>query len=118
MGKLEAEQRQALIETLKIRFERNMARHEGVGWARVQAKLESEPEKLWSLGEMERTGGEPDVIGYGTGRQKSTFLLIARRRVPRAAGAFATIGKRSRRGSNTSQRTTLFRWPPIWEPNC
>lgn len=59
---LEPEQRRALLETLRIRFERNMARHEGVKWARVQAKLESDPEKLRSLSEMERTGGEPDVI--------------------------------------------------------
>lgn len=60
---LDAEQRQALLDTLRDRFERNMGRHEGLRWANVQAKLESDPEKLWSLGEMERTGGEPDVIG-------------------------------------------------------
>lgn len=62
--KLDDEQRGALLETLKTRFESHMARHEGLGWERVQAKLESRPEKLWSLGEMERTGGEPDVVGY------------------------------------------------------
>jgi hypothetical protein len=49
---------------LKARFEKNMNRHKGLEWAKVQAKLEANPEKLWSLYEMERTGGEPDVVGY------------------------------------------------------
>jgi Protein of unknown function (DUF4256) len=49
---------------LKARFEKNMDRHKGLVWAEVQAKLESSPEKLWSLSEMERTGGEPDVVGF------------------------------------------------------
>jgi hypothetical protein len=49
---------------LKSRFEKNMNRHEGLEWFKVQAKLEANTEKLWSLNEMERTGGEPDVVGY------------------------------------------------------
>jgi hypothetical protein len=49
---------------LKARFEKNMNRHEGLEWAKVQAKLEANAEKLWSLNEMERTGGEPDVVGH------------------------------------------------------
>ena len=57
-------QREELIRTLKERFEQNMNRHQGLQWADVQAKLEATPEKLWSLYEMERTGGEPDVVGY------------------------------------------------------
>ena len=57
-------QRENLLRTLKARFENNMKRHEGFEWAIVQAKLEANPEKLWSLNEMERTGGEPDVVGY------------------------------------------------------
>jgi hypothetical protein len=56
-------QREELLSGLKARFEKNMKRHEGLEWAEVQARLESEPEKLWSLNEMERTGGEPDVVG-------------------------------------------------------
>ena len=56
-------QREELLGTLKARFEKNMKRHHDVEWAKVQAKLEADPEKLWSLGEMERTGGEPDVVG-------------------------------------------------------
>jgi hypothetical protein len=61
--KLSPEQREELLKTLKARFEKNMNRHQGLDWAKVQAKLEANPEKLWSLNEMERTGGEPDVVG-------------------------------------------------------
>ena len=57
-------QREDLLKTLKARFEKNMKRHEGLEWAQVQARLEANPEKLWSLHEMERTGGEPDVVGH------------------------------------------------------
>lgn len=60
---LSPEQREELLRALKARFEKNMNRHNGLEWAEVQAKLEANPEKLWSLHEMERTGGEPDVVG-------------------------------------------------------
>jgi hypothetical protein len=53
-----------LLRTLKVRFEKNKNRHKGIEWAKVQSKLERQSEKLWSLNEMERTGGEPDVVGY------------------------------------------------------
>ena len=62
--KLSAEQREELLSTLKARFEKNMNRHKGLEWAKVQAKLEANTEKLWSINEMERTGGEPDVVGH------------------------------------------------------
>lgn len=61
---LSAEQREELLGTLEARFEKNMNRHHGIEWAKVRARLESNPEKLWSLNEMERTGGEPDVVGH------------------------------------------------------
>jgi hypothetical protein len=61
---LSAEKREELFSLLKIRFDKNINRHKGVEWAKVQAKLEANPEKLWSLHEMEETGGEPDVIGH------------------------------------------------------
>src|SRR5215213_8873275 len=60
---LSREQREELLTTLKARFEKHMNRHKGLEWAKVQAKLEANTEKLWSLNEMERTGGEPDVVG-------------------------------------------------------
>ena len=56
--------REELLESLKARFEKNMNRHKGLQWAKVQKKLEGSTEKLWSLSEMERTGGEPDVVGF------------------------------------------------------
>jgi hypothetical protein len=56
--------RDELLKALKARFEKNMSRHKGLEWLKVQAKLEANAEKLWSLSEMERTGGEPDVVGY------------------------------------------------------
>jgi hypothetical protein len=61
---LSPKQREELLKALKARFEKNMKRHKGLEWAKVQAKLEASAEKLWSLNEMERTGGEPDVVGH------------------------------------------------------
>src|SRR5215831_16326780 len=61
---LSSEQREGLVRALKARFEKNMNRHKGLEWAKVQAKLEGGTEKLWSLHEMESTGGEPDVVGH------------------------------------------------------
>src|SRR5438876_4469866 len=61
---LSPEQREELLRALKARFEKNMNRHKGLKWANVRAKLQANTEKLWSLNEMERTGGEPDVVGH------------------------------------------------------
>ena len=62
--KLSPKQCEELLNTLKARFEKNMNRHKGLEWAKVKAKLEANTDKLWSLNEMERTGGEPDVVGH------------------------------------------------------
>jgi hypothetical protein len=62
--KLSAPQREELLNILKTRFEKNMNRHKSLEWVKVQARLEAKAEKLWSLHEMEKTGGEPDVVGY------------------------------------------------------
>jgi len=64
---LSSKQRDELLAALKTRFEKNLARHPGLVWAKVQARLEGRPEKFWSLAEMERTGGEPDVVGVKSG---------------------------------------------------
>lgn len=61
---LSSEQREELLKALKARFEKNMNRHQGLDWAKVKTRLDADAEKLWSLGEMENTGGEPDVIGH------------------------------------------------------
>ena len=64
---LSPKQRDELLAALKARFEKNMGRHQGLVWAKVQARLEAKQDKLWSLAEMERTGGEPDVVGVKSG---------------------------------------------------
>jgi hypothetical protein len=61
---LSPKQQEQLLSALKDRFEKNLNRHRGLDWAQVQARLEARAEKLWSLNEMERTGGEPDVVGH------------------------------------------------------
>src|SRR3989344_5001326 len=62
--KLSPNESMELLKTLKARFEKNVNRHKGIEWSKVQAKLEAKPEKMWSLDEMEITGGEPDVVGF------------------------------------------------------
>ena len=61
---LSKKQREEILKILKARFEKNLSRHKGLEWSQVQAKLEANAEKLWSLSEMERTGGEPDLVGH------------------------------------------------------
>jgi Protein of unknown function (DUF4256) len=70
---LSPEQREELVGALKARFEKNINRHKGLEWAKVQTKLEASIEKLWSLNEMERTGGEPDVVGHDKKTDKYIF---------------------------------------------
>lgn len=70
---LSPEQRKELLRALEARFEENKNRHKGVDWAKVQARLEANAEKLWSLNEMERTGGEPDVVGHDKSTGEYTF---------------------------------------------
>jgi hypothetical protein len=70
---LSPEQRDELINKLKARFENNINRHTGIDWSKVKAKLESNTEKLWSLHEMERTGGEPDVVGFDLSTDEYIF---------------------------------------------
>ncbi len=70
---LSPEQSLELLQTLKNRFEKNTNHHKGLEWDKIQAKLEANPEKLWSLNEMERTGGEPDVVNYDTNTNEYLF---------------------------------------------
>lgn len=71
---LSSQEREALLGTLKARFEKNRHRHAGIDWAKVQARLEAHAAKLWSLGEMERTGGEPDVVGQD--KKTGEFIFV------------------------------------------
>jgi hypothetical protein len=70
---LSPKQREELLKALKGRFEKNLHRHQGVEWTKVEARLEANAEKLWSLHEMERTGGEPDVVGHDKKTSESIF---------------------------------------------
>jgi hypothetical protein len=70
-NKLSPEEHDELLMVLKTRFEKNMKRHKGVDWVKVQAKLQANPEKLWSLNAMEASGGEPDVVG----QEKGTYIF-------------------------------------------
>lgn len=74
---LSPKQRDELLATLKARFERNLIRHKSLDWAKVQARLEAQPDKLWSLAEMERTGGEPDVVGQDKASGEFVFMDCA-----------------------------------------
>lgn len=74
---LSPEQRKELLSVLKARFKKNMNRHKGIDWEEVEARLDDRPEKLWSLNEMERTGGEPDVVGYDPQTGKYLFMDCA-----------------------------------------
>jgi hypothetical protein len=71
--KLSPEQQQEILKTIKTRFEKNKNRHSDLEWTKIEAKLEAHPEKLWSLHEMESTGGEPDVVGYDTKTDEYIF---------------------------------------------
>jgi hypothetical protein len=74
---LSAKQAEELLGALKARFEKNMNRHEGLEWAKVKAKLDANPDKLRSLSEMERTGGEPDVVGHDKNAGEYIFFDCA-----------------------------------------
>jgi len=75
---LGAERRDALLGTLRDRFEGNMNRHRDMAWRKVRARLEARPDRLWSLGELERTGGEPDVVGFDQETGEYVFQDCAR----------------------------------------
>ena len=77
MNHIPQDQQTELLKTLEVRFQKNMNRHKGLDWTSVQAKLESQPEKLWSLYQMEETGGEPDVVGQDAETNEYLFYDCA-----------------------------------------
>jgi hypothetical protein len=109
---LSAKQCEELLGALKARFEKNPNRHKGLDWAKVQSRLETSAEKLWSLNEMERTGGEPDVVGLD--KKTGEYFLIVQRKVPRAAPACVTTVKRWIPGRNLNRKTTPWIWRRPW----
>ena len=73
---LSPQQREELLDALKTRFEQNMGHHKGLEWAKVRVRLEASAEKLWSLNEMERTGGEPDVVGLDKADRRYDTVFV------------------------------------------
>lgn len=112
---LPEKQREELLRTLKARFE-NLHRHQGLEWDKIQARLETNAEKLWSLNEMERTGGEPDVVGFDHKKGEYIFLIV-RRKVPKAAEAFVMTVKGLSPGKSISRRIVQLIWRLPWVLN-
>ena len=102
-----------LLKVLQNRFEKNMNRHKDLLWAKVQAKLEANTEKLWSLNEMERTGGEPDVIG--TDNKTGEFIFVdCSQKPPKTAEMSVMIAKRWTHGRNINQKIPPWIWQLPW----
>jgi hypothetical protein len=112
-NEISTKQGEELLNTLRVRFEKNMSRHRGLEWAKVQAKLEGSTEKLWSLNEMERTGGEPDVLAM-IKRRATTFFMIVQRKARRAAEVFVMTAKRWIQGKNINRRIAPLIWLFPW----
>jgi hypothetical protein len=108
-----AKQREELLNGLKARFEKNMSRHAGLDWADVQARLVARPEKVWSLYEMERTGGEPDWLVM-ISKRANTFSMIVPPKARKGAAAFVTTAQRWRPGKKTNPKIALLIWLRPW----
>ena len=110
---LSPKQREELLKALKARFEKNMNRHEGLEWSKVQAKLEANAEKLWSLNEMERTGGEPDVVSHDKKTGEYIFFDCSAES-PKGRTVFATTVKRWNPEKNINRKIALWIWQRPW----
>ena len=110
---LSPKQRDELLAALKARFDANKARHQGLVWAKVQARLEARPDKLWSLAEMERTGGEPDVFGHDKKSGEFVFMDCA----PESpAGRRSVCSARQKLNVLNQTRSNLFGWRGQFTP--
>ena len=106
---LSPKQREELFRALEARFEKNVHRHRGLAWEKVAARLESNPGKLWSLHQMEISGGEPDVVRHDKETGEVIFLTV-QQKLRKAGSRFVTTGKGWNRGKNTSPKTPPRRW--------
>jgi hypothetical protein len=107
------EQREELLRALKARFEKNMNRHKGLEWDKVQAKLEANAEKLWSLNEMEELAVNRMLLVM-IKRRANTFFMIVQHKVLKAAEVFATTVRRWNQGKNINPKITLLIWQLPW----
>lgn len=115
--KLSSPERAELIKILRERFQKNEDRHKAINWRDVELKLEASPDQLWSIQQMEETGGEPDVIGQDK-KQAAISSVIFRRKAQKEEEAFVLTEKRSMQGKNTSLRTAPWKWLQPWVFNC
>ncbi len=111
---LSLEESQELLKVLKARFEKHMDRHEGMDWKKIQAKLEANPKKLWSLDEMESTDGEPDVIDT-TNKQTNTCFVIVLQKVPKDDGVYVTTWKHGTHEKNINLPVMFWNGRKKWE---
>lgn len=111
-----SEEREELLNVLKARFEKNMHRHQGIEWEDVQAKLDANPQKLWSLNEMEKAVVNQMLLVM-LKRRMSIFFMIVQRKVQKVAGVFAMTVRHWRLGKSTNQKIVLWIWQQSWELN-
>ena len=112
-AKLSPERIEALIKILNGRFEKNLHRHKNLQWEKIQARLESEPDKLWSLNEMEQTGGEPDVVSHDPKTGEYIFMT-ALLKAQKGAEAFVTTARHSIQEKKTNPQIMLLIWRLPW----
>ena len=110
---LSREPREELLRALKARFEKNMNRHIGLEWGKVQAKLEANADKLWSLMKWKELAVNRTLLDM-IKRQANTFFMIVPRRVQKAAEVFVTTVKRWSQGKNINRKITLRIWQLPW----
>ncbi len=108
---------EALLQILKMRFEENTNRHKDLDWNAIHNKLLANPEKLWSLQQMEKTGGEPDVVGYDKTTDDYLFLIVVRK-VRAAAEAAVLTATGSCHAKNTNPKPMPSTWPRQWALRC
>lgn len=115
--KLSKEQTETLLKTLKARFEGNLSRHKKLEWSKVEEKLKAYPEKLWSLHQMENTGGEPDVVGL---EKKSGEIVFFDCAAKSPAGRRSFCYDREALDSRKANKPGTTQWNllPKWELSC
>lgn len=112
-AELSTERVEELLKILKARFEKNQNRHKDLEWEKIQARLESEPDKLWSLNEMEQTGGEPDVLIHDP-KTGEYFFMTALLKAQKVAEAFFMIARLLIQEKETNRQTMLSIWRLPW----
>ena len=112
-AKLSTERVEELLKILKGRFEKNQNPHKDLQWEKIQARLESEPDKLWSLNEMEQTGGEPDVVSHDPKTGEYIFMT-ALLKAQKGAEAFVTTARHSIQEKKTNPQIMLLIWRLPW----